>query len=423
VDIIGGVLAEWLAAALVRAGHSSITPFMGDEVDRCLTKVATRAIERTVAETAPGASHELRYHLCDLVGKLLLDADDIKTFLGPAILGETGADRAWQERAADRLGDIDWTTIEFAACADITAAFPKVLREELRAEGARPGSPIFNLMVLGGMHVVQAELKEARHDIDRWLLSEGKFMLDAGEMLFSEPSTGIEMIRIPGGVFEMGVNDALACEGPAHWVCVSSFWISRTPVTNAQYNRFVIQENAEPPLSFTRPGFAAPEQPVVGISWDDAEEFCRWLTHHCDYRFDLPTEAQWEYAARGPQSLPFPWGEGEPGREITHYGLDPAAGYTVGVDDSPQSQGPFGTTQQLGNVWEWCLDEWHPEAYVSRARNAPIDPVLRGPARQRAVRGAGWQCTQERVRSAHRCRNNRDFRGWATGLRVAAGRG
>jgi len=196
-------------------------------------------------------------------------------------------------------------------------------------------------------------------------------------------------------------------ERPPHWANVTSLWLGRFPVTNAQYQVFAEATGSRAPLSLTSQNFADPRQPVVGIAWDEARAFCSWLSLVSGRRVDLPSEAQWEYAARGPESLPYPWGEQPPNPSITHYGLPPQEGRTLSVDALPQSEGPFGARQQLGNVWEWCIDEWLPEAYSGRTAGAPTDPVVLGDGRSRAVRGAGWQCTTERVHAAHRCHNNR----------------
>jgi formylglycine-generating enzyme required for sulfatase activity len=238
---------------------------------------------------------------------------------------------------------------------------------------------------------------------------------------YREPITGVAFACVPGGVFEMGSFELTYVDGPSHWASVSSFWMARTPVTNEQYRAYVIQTGEAFPLSFARREFAGPQQPVVGVSWDEARRFCAWLSTVSGKPVALPTEAQWEYAARGPESLPYPWGEAVPTPSVTHYGQPVEDGHTLEVGAHQGAVGPFGHLQLLGNVWEWCLDEWSPEAYLTRTDTVPLNPTVHGDGPQRAVRGAGWQCTQNRVHSAHRCHNNRSFRGWATGFRVMIG--
>ena len=125
----------------------------------------------------------------------------------------------------------------------------------------------------------------------------------------------------------MGWDDGLPDAQPAHRVWVDGFAISRTPVTNAEFGGFLRARGAFPPPFWTDVRFADPGQPVVGVAWAEAVQFCEWLTAETGRPYRLPTEAEWERAARGGQEgARYPWGDvpparwfGEPGAPSPHH--------------------------------------------------------------------------------------------------------
>jgi formylglycine-generating enzyme required for sulfatase activity len=218
-------------------------------------------------------------------------------------------------------------------------------------------------------------------------------------------------------------------ERPIHWVQLSPFWLGETPVTNQQYDVYLAQRAAsgkpvEEPRYWRDRRFALPEQPVVGVSWHQAMDFCRWLSEVSGLVVQLPTEAQWEYAARGPDERTYPWGHDVPDASRACFGLDPGKGQPSPVGSFPTGKGPFGTLDQAGSVFEWCLDVWDDEAYQKRvAEGEVVDPVRTGEpdaeSDLRVLRGGGWGGPSLNLRSA--CR----FWNWAglqfddVGFRVA----
>lgn len=190
---------------------------------------------------------------------------------------------------------------------------------------------------------------------------------------FTEPLTRIRFLWIPGGRFQMG-RDAYSGEQPVHWVRISSFWLAETPVTNRQYAVFLEKTGTMEPVYWRDRRFSSPDQPVVGVSWKDAEEFCLWLSSASGCRVTLPSEAQWEFAARGTDGREYPWGYEPPDETRACFNAtQPAL-----VGSFPAGRGPFGTLDQAGNVREWCLDDWDVNAYAKRAKKTsePVDPVV-----------------------------------------------
>jgi formylglycine-generating enzyme len=189
----------------------------------------------------------------------------------------------------------------------------------------------------------------------------------------------MELVEIPAGWFWMGWHEGLPGEGPRHRVRLDAFAIARGPVTNAEFARFLAATGAPPPPWWTDPRFSAPEQPVVGVNWFEAVRFCEWLTADTGHRHRLPTEAEWEKAARGGiEGARYPWGEGRP------------AGMTFDRPPPPMTTpaNPLGLHGLAGVCHEWCLD-WESEGYyaVSPAENPP------GPdaGARRVSRGGAWR--------------------------------
>ncbi|HEX7183933.1 MAG TPA: SUMF1/EgtB/PvdO family nonheme iron enzyme [Thermoanaerobaculia bacterium] len=244
---------------------------------------------------------------------------------------------------------------------------------------------------------------------------------------FIEPITGIRFLWIPGGRFQMGGNK-WPDEQPIHWVRMSPFWLGETPVTNHQYAVFLKQTGAKEPDRWRDRRFSSPDQPVVGVSWMDAMTFCRWLSQASSRHVVLPSEAQWEFAARGTDGREYPWGNKPPNEARAYFGLEDQIGQPVPVGSFPAGRGPFGNLDQAGNVWEWCRDAWDERAYAYQRRGRdgkePLDPVVRkeeaGQDVWRVLRGGSWFYSAEYLRSACRSYYTARVRFQGAGFRVAA---
>ena len=237
---------------------------------------------------------------------------------------------------------------------------------------------------------------------------------------FTDPVSGTEFLPVPGGSFTMGSNDLLTEEEqeqfrendldwvlkaptPACQVRLSPFWLARTPVTNEQYGRFLAATNHVEPSTWRDRRFSAADQPVVSVSWKDAVAYCHWLseTNAAGHVFQLPSEAQWEFAARGPKSRKYPWGETSPTPTLACYGLDSTEDKPASVGSFPEGAGPFGHLDMAGLVWEWCRDAWEPD-HSRWVQGEPLDPVGDGDPDQRPLRGGAWVIDADVLRSAFR---------------------
>jgi formylglycine-generating enzyme required for sulfatase activity len=175
------------------------------------------------------------------------------------------------------------------------------------------------------------------------------------------PAWADGMLRVPGGHFKMGADEGGELdEHPAHDVTLASFWLDATEVTNAAYEECVAKNVCRPhdPSNASHhrlddKAFRGPKQPISGISWDDAVKYCGFR----DKR--LPTEAEWERAARGDDGRRYPWGDSPPSPERAIFGTK----VTGDVASHPKGAGPYGHLDLAGNVWEWMADEYDPRAY------------------------------------------------------------
>jgi len=209
---------------------------------------------------------------------------------------------------------------------------------------------------------------------------------------------GMEMVYVPGGTFQMGSSKGDDDEQPVHTVTLDSFWIDRTEVTNAQYAHCVADARCSPPPqtgSYARDTYYGDSRfddyPVTYVSWHDADTYCEWAGGR------LPTEAEWEYAARGPDGHIYPWGSDEPNSTLANY--DVIVGDTTAVGSFPAGASWVGAMDMAGNVLEWGND-WYTDSYypVSPAEN-PTGPDT---GDFRVLRGGSWLQDPDMVRSANR---------------------
>jgi formylglycine-generating enzyme required for sulfatase activity len=256
-----------------------------------------------------------------------------------------------------------------------------------------------------------------------------------------------ELTLVPGGEFLMGSVDAEEDERPVHRVHVDEFHLGVQPVTNDEYGRFVRATGHRAPAVYELPivvtvggverertfrqtgapyvwtDFDPPrgqsDHPVTLVRYDDALAYCAWLSAETGRAFRLPTEAEWEKAARGgAESKRYPWGD-RLDRNTANFLDDPALRSTHGT--SPCRQYPangFGLYDMAGNVWEWVHD-WYDASYYAASK----DRNPQGPSHGslRLVRGGGWLVADVRMLScSHRHKVPPDTYSYAIGFRVAS---
>jgi len=245
---------------------------------------------------------------------------------------------------------------------------------------------------------------------------------------WTRPTDGMVMVYVPAGEFLMGSSNADSQaqddEKPQHTVYLDAYWIDRTEVTNAQYRRCMEAGACQEPGCWGEEDFNAPDRPAVCIIWDDVQAYAAWAGGR------LPTEAEWEKAARGTDGRIYPWGNEFDASRLNYCDRncvqdwkDTSAddGYveTAPVGSYPSGASPYGSLDMAGNVWEWVTD-WYDEGYYAR-------PAVRNPqgpdaGDYRVLRGGCLDDDVSGVRCACRARNDPDNQGsgryWETGFRL-----
>ena len=232
-----------------------------------------------------------------------------------------------------------------------------------------------------------------------------------------EPITGMLFVRVPGGCFQMGCgewdDEGLADETPTHEVCLDGFWVGKFAVTVPQYMKFAKATGShfphwlekDSPCNITTgnddcykklgKALIGEIYPIIGVSWNDAMAFAEWLSEKTVHTFSLPTEAEWEYAARS---------GGKPEKYPGGYTVDQVAWYFENSDGLPHAVGTktpngLGIHNMSGNVSEWCLDLYSRFAYSKHERN---NPVNLNDGSCRVVRGGSWNYGARDVRCTDR---------------------
>ncbi|MCP4360479.1 MAG: formylglycine-generating enzyme family protein [Chloroflexi bacterium] len=222
------------------------------------------------------------------------------------------------------------------------------------------------------------------------------------------------MVYVPSGTFSMGSNDSSGDERPVHDVTLDAFWIDQTEVTNEQYELCVADGECEKSTYAGDSDFNGDQQPVVGVDWNDAEVYCTWVGGR------LPTEAEWEYAARGPEGSTYPWGDNSPTCDLLNYWDDNACVGKTSAVGSYSSEGDswVGASDMAGNVWEWVNDWYDSDYYANSSTNNPTGPSN---GKYKVLRGGDWySLADDDARSSYRNFNRRTVRNDSFGFRCAA---
>ncbi|HUW96090.1 MAG TPA: SUMF1/EgtB/PvdO family nonheme iron enzyme [Anaerolineae bacterium] len=223
---------------------------------------------------------------------------------------------------------------------------------------------------------------------------------------------GAEMIFVPAGEFIMGSDSPDDVEvQPQHQVHVDAFWIDRTEVTNQQYERCVDAGACAPSTCADDIRFNDAKQPVVCVSWYDAAQYARWAGGR------LPTEAEWEKAARGTDGRQYPWGDEFYSERANTWETGILRSTPVG-QYSPLGDSPYGATDMAGNVYEWTSTEFKEYPYDSD--DGREDPQATGP---RVIRGGSFLLNRNAAYCAARAPAGPGARSVSAGFRVAVSAG
>jgi len=211
---------------------------------------------------------------------------------------------------------------------------------------------------------------------------------------WKDPVTGMEFVWVPKGCYEMGcgswTKDCLKNELPVHEVCVNGFWLGKYEVTQGQWKQLMRSNRSRFNLGDS--------YPVENVSWQEAQKYIDALNeqHGSKYRFRLPTEAEWEYAARS-GGLPEMFAGGNDAKSVAWYQTNSRENtHPVGQ----QEPNGLGLYDMSGNVWEWCQDLFSTEAYHRHAKNNPV--ISDNASNNRVARGGGYSSVSRFVRSAQR---------------------
>lgn len=225
----------------------------------------------------------------------------------------------------------------------------------------------------------------------------------SGHELFVAAKDGASLVLVPGGSFPMGFEGGEADEKPVHEVTLSPYFMELAPVTLGRYRRFAEETGRRVPPQADPD--ATDEHPVVNVTWTDARDYADWAGRR------LPTEAEWELAARGTAAQPYPWGQDPPtgtdranvrGDEDGFEATSPVGHFAAGAS-------PYGLHDMAGNVWEWVGDRYGERYYASSPAEDPPGPE-RGA--QRCLRGGSFTSSPASARSS-----NRYFRAPSSGNR------
>ncbi|MGD0427525.1 MAG: formylglycine-generating enzyme family protein [Candidatus Acidiferrales bacterium] len=225
----------------------------------------------------------------------------------------------------------------------------------------------------------------------------------------SEP----RMVAIPEGWFLMGSETGQDNERPVHRVWVDAFELAECQVTNAEYAKFLAATKHSAPLHWEDPNFSHPEQPVVAPSWFDATAYCAWLSAAGGRRYRLPTEAEWERAARGGvEQKQFPWGDEAP-QNLANY----SARWKSGPEPVGRAErNAYGLCDIGANVHEWCADWFAAEYYGASPERNPQGPA---DGLRRSSRGGSWRHQIKVSRCAARASIPPEFQYADYGFRIA----
>ncbi len=235
--------------------------------------------------------------------------------------------------------------------------------------------------------------------------------LNALHKKLQEFAPGLVMVEIPKGQFQMGdlSGEGHSDERPAHEVTISSFWLSKNEITFAQYDLFA--KNKDKPDDS---GWGRGNRPVINVTWNNAQAYAKWLSEKTGEKFRLPSEAEWEYAARAGSTTKYSWGNSISCGDADYYYEECNAWGTSPV--GLYKPNGFGLYDMSGNAWEWVTDCFH-----FTYDKAPVDGTawVAGSCDSHVLRGGSWNNVPDRLTLSYRASNSSDYHYSNTGFRLA----
>lgn len=253
---------------------------------------------------------------------------------------------------------------------------------------------------------VEQKKKERRKKKFPWLIAVGAVLIigTAAVLLFRLKKKDdekrvpvIEWVQIPAGEFSMGdnFNEGAADEQPVHQVYLDEYYISKFEIIRDEFSAYCEDSGCQYPTEYVNH-----DLPATGVSWDEARAFCDWLSRETGENIHLPTEAQWEKAARGTDQRRYPWGNEPPDPNKARYLMGSATALgQVSIYDRNEGVSPYGVFDMAGNAAEWCADRYGSSYYSVSPVNNPTGPAS---GSTRVVRGGGCTDDAAGIRSCKR---------------------
>jgi len=234
------------------------------------------------------------------------------------------------------------------------------------------------------------------------------------------PTFPIEMVFVPAGEFRMGTDLGLSHEKPIQNMRTRAYWIGKYEITNKLYLKFCRQARhrlpKDPKIGNRQMYLTSfPDYPVLNVSFFDAVAFCRWLSKETKHFFRLPTEAEWEKAARGTDGRKYTWGNEWGEAKANIEGVGRIRNGPVPVDSLPEGVSPYGCYHMLGNVEEWCADFWTVH-YVPPSEYTPH--MRANLSRHRTSRGGSYSLSRSSTKTYARTKRDPDEQKDDLGFRV-----
>lgn len=221
------------------------------------------------------------------------------------------------------------------------------------------------------------------------------------------------MALVPAGEFIMGSSMGEADEQPVHWVYVGTFFMDTYQVSVSQYARFLDATSQEAPPDWSIMNRSQHQKrPIANVDWPEAKAYCTWAGKR------LPTEAEWEKAARGTDGRTYPWGNEHPTKFFANVSRDNwnNHGALTAVGTFEGGKSPYGIYDMAGNVWEWVNDWYDPDYYKTSPSKNPTGPSM---GESKVIRGGSWGSRPDALRSSNREIHSPSIRGLGTGFRCA----